>query len=352
MILFEMFDRIFIVSWNMSSRSGPKDLNDLLLPKSITFVPDLYAIGIQEGPPDMSQLQIQMQSTIGVSHVLFHSCILGVLHLSIFLRRDLIWFCTIPEEAMFNSRPTVTNSIKTKGAQAISFSFFGTSFLFINSHLTAHQNKSKDRIEEYEKICNSLNLPKNLRPLNPQYESKDVTARFDSVFWFGDLNFRLDISRQQVMTIINRPKNVLNVSLRNFRDTDQLTNIMKNNLAFNGFHESSSPKFPPTYKFKYGSDDYELVSQRVPSFTDRILFRSKKESQINAVLYDWVPEMKTSDHKPVFALFDVQLKPGKDFVDRLNAGAFNRTVFIEAMKKRVNHIDDSYRNGSHVCSLM
>lgn len=338
----------------MSSKVGPKDLNDLLLPESLSFVPDLYAIGIQEGPnSDINQMQIQMQSTIGVSHVLLHSNTLGVLHLSIFIRRDLIWFCTIPEDAVFNSRPTATNQMKTKGAQAISFAIFGTTFLFINCHLSAHQNKSKDRIEEYEKICSSLNLPKNLRPLNPKYESRDVTARFDSVFWFGDLNFRLDITTNEVMNIINRPQNVMNVSLKNFKESDQLTKIMNTGQAFHGFHESSSSKFPPTYKFKLGSDEYDLISQRVPSFTDRILFRSKRESQISALLYDWVPQMTSSDHKPVIALFEVHLKQGKDNVNRLNAGAFNRTLYIEAMKRRVNEMDGSYnRNGSLVCSLM
>ena len=337
----------------MSSRASADDLNDLLLPESVSFVPDLYAIGIQEAPSsDMSVMLVQMQATIGVSHVLLHSCTLGVLQLSLFLRRDLIWFCTTPEEAVFNSRPTATNLVKTKGALAISFAFFGTSFLFINSHLTAHQNKSKDRIEEYQRICNSLNLPKNLLPLNPKYESKDVTERFDCVFWFGDLNFRLDIDGQQVKSIINRPTNVAKVSLNKLKACDQLTNIMDKGLAFKGFQEPKSARFPPTYKFKYGTDDYDLVSQRVPSFTDRILYRSKRESQTSALLYDWVPQMDSSDHKPVLALFEVELKPGRDFVTRLNAGAFNRTVYIEAMKKRVNHINGIQKNGSLVCSLM
>ncbi|CAG2101595.1 unnamed protein product, partial [Medioppia subpectinata] len=291
--------RLFVVSWNMSSRMGPQNIKDLLLPESISFVPDLYAIGIQEGPSgDINQLQIQMQATIGASHVLLHSSTLGVLHLSLFIRRDLIWYCTTPDDAFFNNRPSAANLVKTKGALGISFALFGTTFLFINSHLTAHQNKVKERIEEYMKISEALNLPKNLRPLNPRYMSRDVTARFDCVFWFGDLNFRLEISGQEMTNIINRPTNVLNVSLDKFKETDQLTNVMSRGLAFKGFYESSSPRFPPTYKFKYGSNDYDLVSQRVPSFTDRILYRSKQVSHISPLLYDWVPQMDSSDHKP------------------------------------------------------
>jgi phosphatidylinositol-bisphosphatase len=345
--------RILIVSWNMSSQSPPTDINDLLLPESITYVPDLYAIGIQEGPSnDMSEWQIQLQTTIGPSHVLFHSSTLGVLHLAIFLRRDLTWFCTIPEEAVFNIRPAAANLLKTKGALGISFAFFGSSFLFINSHLSAHQNKLKHRIEEYEKICQSFNLPKNLRPLNPRYVSKDVTARFDCVFWFGDLNFRLELSRKEVMDILDKAKNESNPSINSLIEKDQLTNTMKKGLAFSGFFESSSPQFPPTYKFKFGTNDYDTVSQRVPSYTDRILYRSKRPAHIHSLQYNWVPKMKTSDHKPVFSLFDVRLRPGRDYATRLNAGSFNRNVYIEALKKRITELDNDNKRGSSVCSLM
>lgn len=52
----------------------PGELNDLLLPESIEYVPDVYAIGIQEGAgsssQDMKEWETKMQTTIGPSHVL------------------------------------------------------------------------------------------------------------------------------------------------------------------------------------------------------------------------------------------------------------------------------------------
>lgn len=84
----------------------------------------------------------------------------GTLHLSIFLRRDLIWFCSLPEDASISVRPGV--AFRTKGAVAISFALFGTTFLFVTAHLTAHQEKVKERVHDIKRIIRSLDLPKNL----------------------------------------------------------------------------------------------------------------------------------------------------------------------------------------------
>ena len=36
---------------------------------------------------------VKLQETLGSSHVLAYSCRQGCLQLSVFIRRDLIWFC-------------------------------------------------------------------------------------------------------------------------------------------------------------------------------------------------------------------------------------------------------------------
>ena len=46
-----------------------------------------------------------------------------------------------------------------------------------------------------------------------------------------------------------------------------------------------------------------------------------------------IPDIKTSDHKPVFALMECQIRPGKDTIP-LNAGLFKRDVYIEALRRR------------------
>lgn len=111
------------------------------------------------------------------------------------------------------------SAFRTKGAVAISFALFGTSYLFVTAHLTAHQEKVKERVQDIKRIIRSLDLPKNLpvrhksKGVNKIYMSVkyfnhiliyclllliDVTQNFDCVFWCGDLNFRLGEPRDKV----------------------------------------------------------------------------------------------------------------------------------------------------------
>lgn len=80
--------------------------------------------------------------------------------MAIFLRRDLIWYASLPEDSSLSVRPGT--AFRTKGAVATALMLFGTSFLFVTAHLTAHQEKVKERVSDVRKITHSLDLPKNL----------------------------------------------------------------------------------------------------------------------------------------------------------------------------------------------
>lgn len=45
---------------------------------------------------------------------------------------------------------------------------------------------------------------------------------------------------------------------------------------------------------------------------DRILFRSRKKNTVACLCYDAVMSMCESDHKPVFGIYEVFLRPGVD----------------------------------------
>lgn len=208
---------IFVGSWNMNGQNPPKQMNDFLLPSSVEHVPDLVVVGAQEACPDKFEWEVLLQTTLGPSHVLFHSTSLGTLHLAVYMRRDLIWFCSEPEDASLSVRPG--SAFKTKGAVAISFCLFGTTMLFVTSHLTAHQQKVKERVSDVKRIINSLDLPRNLKV---RHRAKDVTQNFDCVYWCGDLNFRLSEPRDNLLKWINETQFPLPAHLpHGFLHTDQ-----------------------------------------------------------------------------------------------------------------------------------
>ncbi|GFT50101.1 inositol polyphosphate 5-phosphatase E [Nephila pilipes] len=339
---------IFVGTWNMNGHDPPGNIDDFLLPLDIGTVPDIYVIGIQESMQSRLEWEVLLQTTLGPSHVLFTSSSLGVLHLCIFLRRDLIWFCSEPEEANVATRPG--SMVKTKGAVAVCFMLFGTSFLFVNSHLTAHEQKLKERLSDYEKIISSLDLPKSIPVRNYSHE-KDVTSKFDCVFWCGDLNFRVMHDRPSVLSFVEEKVRRSRPSCSFLVKHDQLHQAMTEGRAFHGFKEGII-YFIPSYKFDVGTSTFNSSKLRVPSYTDRILYRSKDKSAISCLHYNAVSDILTSDHKPVFAVFKVTVKPGRDNVP-LAAGMFRRDIYLEAIKRRSKFLEVRHNQGqSAICSIM
>ncbi|EFN78738.1 inositol polyphosphate 5-phosphatase E isoform X3 [Harpegnathos saltator] len=352
--------KIFIGTWNMNGQSPPKELNDFMLPSDIETIPDLLAIGTQESCSERNEWEAALQETLGPSHVLLTSSSLGTLHLALFLRRDLIWFCSTPEEDNFSTR--TGTAFRTKGAVAIALMIFGTSFLFVTAHLTAHQDKVKERINDIKRIVRNLDLPKEL-PI--KHKSKDVTQNFDCVFWCGDLNFRLVQPREEVIQWITNTcfpqESPINLH------KDQLRIILNEGAVLRGFEEAPII-FPPTYKYDPGTQNFDSSSkQRTPAYTDRILFKGKghtrgyirrvnhdsanshKDGTIECLIYDSVPSICTSDHKPVWGVFKTILRPGIDTIP-LGAGLFNREIYLEGIRRRAAAMDDSLGT-SKVCSI-
>ncbi|KAH8316788.1 hypothetical protein KR074_007703 [Drosophila pseudoananassae] len=354
---------IFVGTWNMNGHHPPKQMNDFVLPANVEHVPDIVVVGTQESTPDRFEWEVTIQETLGPSHVLFHSTTLGTLHLAVYMRRDLIWYCSAPEDASMSVR--TGSAFRTKGAVAISFCLFGTSMLFVTSHLTAHQQKVKERVSDVKRIINALDLPRNLP--NLRHKNKDVTQNFDNVFWCGDLNFRLGEPREKLLEWIQNTKFPLPSHLpHGYMHTDQLSSVLADGAAFRGFMEANIT-FPPTYKYDPGSQNFDTSSkQRAPAYTDRILYKYRQmqglvirrqtivpgvstptQPYVQCLLYDSVPSITTSDHKPVWALFRTLIRAGTDAIP-LAAGLFSRDIYLEGMRRRLNN---QYTGASAVCVL-
>ncbi|XP_025905272.1 72 kDa inositol polyphosphate 5-phosphatase [Nothoprocta perdicaria] len=343
---------IFVATWNMQGQKElPVNLDDFLLPTDPDYAQDMYVIGVQEGCPDRREWEIRLQETLGPHYVMLCSAAHGVLYMSVFIRRDLIWFCSEVEYATVTTR--IVSQIKTKGALGICFTFFGTSFLFITSHFTSGDSKVNERKMDYSKTIQALALPKNVPDTNPyRSSSSDVTTRFDEVFWFGDFNFRLNKDREAVDSIL---KQNLEKDMSKLLEYDQLISEMSRGSIFKGFQEADI-HFRPSYKFDIGKDSYDTTSkQRTPSYTDRVVYRSRHKDDIHAVKYSSCPGIKTSDHRPVFALFRVKVRPGRDNIP-LAAGQFDRELYLIGIKRRITRElkkrqEQKDQRSSSVCSI-
>ncbi|KAM7093669.1 phosphatidylinositol polyphosphate 5-phosphatase type IV isoform 2-T2 [Molossus nigricans] len=300
---------LFVATWNMQGQKElPANLDELLLPAEADYAQDLYVVGVQEGCSDRREWEARLQETLGPHYVMLQSAAHGALHISVLIRRDLIWFCSEVEISTVTTR--IVSQIKTKGALGISFTFFGTSLLFITSHFTSGDGKINERLLDYSKTIQGLALPKNVPDTCPyRSDSADVTTRFDGVFWFGDFNFRLSGGRVSVEAILRQDGEA---SVPALLRLDQLSREMERGSIFKGFQEPDI-HFLPSYKFDIGKDSYDTSSkQRTPSYTDRVVYRSRHKEDICPLKYSSCPGIKTSDHRPVYGLFRVKVRPGRD----------------------------------------
>lgn len=83
----------------------------------------------------------------------------------------------------------------------------------------------------------------------------------------------------------------------------------KRGAVFRGFEEGNL-NFRPTYKFQPGTSLYERRPEkktRAPAWCDRILWKCR-EGHVELKLYDSINCLQLSDHKPVRALFQVQVR--------------------------------------------
>jgi len=93
--------------------------------------------------------------------------------------------------------------------------------------------------------------------------------------------------------------------LKKFYPKDQLRHAMENKKVFLGFQEGFPMTFPPTFKVKRGVDTCIYEEKRSPAWCDRIVWRSFEGRGLAQRSYDYAPGITTSDHKPVFATFEL-----------------------------------------------
>ncbi|XP_016042176.2 synaptojanin-1 isoform X2 [Erinaceus europaeus] len=288
---------------------------------------DIFAIGFEEmvelnagnivnaSTTNQKLWAVELQKTISRDnkYVLLASEQLVGVCLFVFIR---------PQHAPF-IRDVAVDTVKTgmggatgnKGAVAIRMLFHTTSLCFVCSHFAAGQSQVKERNEDFVEIARKLGFPMGRMLFSHDY-----------VFWCGDFNYRIDLPNEEVKELIKQQ------NWDSLIAGDQLINQKNAGQIFRGFLEGKVT-FAPTYKYDLFSDDYDTSEKcRTPAWTDRVLWRRRKWpfdrsaedlDLLNAsfqdgskILYTWTPgtllhygraELKTSDHRPVVALIDIDI---------------------------------------------
>ena len=133
---------------------------------------------------------------------------------------------------------------------------------------------------------------------NPEIKAKEKTMdEYDFVILSGDLNYRINFNITDDIDELIKQKNP-----EILWDKDQLTKEIKRENEF----QEGIINFMPTYKYKDNSDEYDY--ERKPGWTDRILYKSKKNYDIMLCKYNCIKEVYLSDHKPVYAVFKINFK--------------------------------------------
>ncbi|KAF7327614.1 hypothetical protein MKEN_00340600 [Mycena kentingensis (nom. inval.)] len=202
------------------------------------------------------------------------------LYMAIYIHRDL------RPLVKGMSRSVVTTGllrgrVGNKGGVGISLSIGGTTLLFINAHLAAHENKVHHRLADLAKIKAELSVEDFLPPDDPRVMAEDIVDKFDYSFLLGDLNFRLDISRLHADWLISREDYAQALTF------DQLRNLMASGTSFVGWQEAEI-RFAPTFKY----DVLRTVkAKRRGSKLDRLRDRPRQLTEVDEHVDETVQEI-------------------------------------------------------------
>uniref|UniRef100_A0A8C9Y3P9 phosphatidylinositol-3,4,5-trisphosphate 5-phosphatase n=1 Tax=Sander lucioperca TaxID=283035 RepID=A0A8C9Y3P9_SANLU len=324
---------IFIGSWNMGSVPAPKSqaswvlcrgLGKTLDEMTVTIPHDLYVFGSQENSVcdrewvESLRAMLKEQTELDYKPIAVQT--LWNIKIAVLVKPE--HENRISHVGMSSVKTGIANTLGNKGAVGVSFMFNGTSFGFVNCHLTSGNEKIARRNQNYLDILRLLSLG------DKQLSSFDISLRFTHLFWLGDLNYRLDMDIQEILNYINRKE------FDPLLKVDQLNLEREKNKVFLRFAEEEI-SFPPTYRYERGSrDTYVWQKQKatgmrtnVPSWCDRILWKSYPETHIVCNSYGCTDDIVTSDHSPVFGTFEVGVT--SQFVSKKGLPKSSEQAYIE-----------------------
>ena len=189
-------------------------------------------------------------------------------------------------------------SAMLQGSISVSMSIYQTPFCFVCCHLTSGEkdgNLTKRNADVEEILRRTV-----FNPVHRVSMPKGIHDH-EKIIWFGDLNYRINLSYERTHELISRQEWDL------LFDNDQLKWELMKGRTFDGWIEGVI-SFPPTYKYEFNSDKYAgdepISARRRPAWCDRILSYGKG---IRLDSYRRA-ELNLSDHRPVCAVYMTEVE--------------------------------------------
>jgi phosphatidylinositol-bisphosphatase len=229
--------------------------------------------------------------------------LVGIL-LCVYARKDIAPFV---QDIYGNTAATgILGVMGNKGGAAARFKFYDSTICFVAAHLAAHRGNVAGRNSDFHTIVEKMVFQGDDGSGPP--DGGSTIMDHDFVIWAGDLNYRIrsDVPDETVFEKCDAG------DISWLAERDQLNITRAQGLAFKEFHEAPLTFFP-TYKYQAGTHSYDRRPEkkvRSPAWCDRVLWRTSGNSDAKHIKLEHYgrSELSASDHKPVQAVFTLQVK--------------------------------------------
>ncbi|KAL8141799.1 hypothetical protein V2J09_014831 [Rumex salicifolius] len=166
-----------------------------------------------------------------------------------------------------------------KGSVSVSMSLYQSQICFVCSHLTSG-HKDGDEQRRNADVYEILRRTRFTSVLDTTDQPRTIPCH-DQIFWLGDLNYRLNMSDEEIRKLVFSKK------WDELINSDQLMEQIRTGHVFDGWKEGLI-NFPPTYKYEINSDRY------VGTGIKQQFYRRA--------------DLRMSDHRPVSSMFCLEIE--------------------------------------------